>query len=64
MIKLTSPKDEEFYINEDLIEKAEEHGDFTVLFLVNGRKYLCKEPMSEVINRIVRFKRMVNDQWT
>jgi len=38
MIKLTSPKDEEFYLNEDLIEKAEERGDFTVLFLVNGHK--------------------------
>jgi len=64
MIKLTSPKDEEFYINEDLIEKAEERGDFTVLFLVNGHKYLCKESVSEIIKRIVRFKNMVRDQWT
>jgi len=64
MIKLTSPKDEEFYLNEDLIEKAEERGDFTVLFLVNGHKYLCKESVNEIIKRIVRFKNMVRDQWT
>ncbi|WP_018962666.1 flagellar FlbD family protein [Coprothermobacter platensis] len=64
MIKLTSPKDEEFYLNEDLIEKAEEHGEFTVLFLMNGHKYLCKESMSEIIKLISRYKNMEKDQWT
>jgi flagellar protein FlbD len=64
MIKLTSPKGEEFYLNEDLIEKAEEHGDFTVLFLINGHKYLCKENMSEIIRLISKFKNMGMNSWT
>ena len=55
MIKLTSLAGSEIYINPDLIETIEETPD-THITLMNGNRYLVKEPARWVVERIIVFR--------
>jgi len=61
MIRLTSLNNKEFYLNEDNIEKIEEVPD-TVITMSNDKKYLVKENIDEVMERILQFKRRYFDK--
>lgn len=58
MIKVTRLNGSELTINADLIETMEATPD-TVLTLVNEHKWVVKEPVEEVIERIVAYKRRI-----
>ncbi len=58
MIRLTRLQGKEFYINADLIEMIEETPD-TVITLINGTKYVVKEKVNEVIQRIIKYKKEI-----
>ncbi|AWZ48202.1 endoflagellar protein [Clostridiaceae bacterium 14S0207] len=61
MIRVTSLNNKEFYLNEDNIEKIEEVPD-TVITMSNDKKYLVKENIDEVMERILQFKRRYFDK--
>lgn len=58
MIKLVGLNNKEFYLNENHIEKIESVPE-TVLTLSNGKKYIVKESIDEVISSIVEFKKRI-----
>lgn len=56
MIELTRLNGSVFVLNADLIETIEATPD-TVISLVTGKKYVVREKVAEVIDRIVEFRR-------
>ncbi|WP_438316713.1 flagellar FlbD family protein [Candidatus Caldatribacterium sp. SIUC1] len=56
MIALTRLNGSVFVLNADLIETIEATPD-TVISLVTGKKYVVREKVEEVIDRIVAFRR-------
>ncbi len=58
MIKLTNLKGESFVLNDDYIETIESRPD-TVIKLFNGKKYVVRESIDEVIQRVVEYKRRI-----
>lgn len=62
MIKLTrlnkKQQKETFMLNCELIETVEELPDTTIK-LLNGNRYVVEEPISEVISRVIAFKRSI-----
>ena len=56
MIALTRLNGSVFVLNADLIETIEATPD-TVISLVTGKKYVVREKVEEVIDRIVEFRR-------
>lgn len=56
MIKITRFNGEEFVVNCDMIETVEETPD-TVITLTNGHKFLARENVDEIIEKVVKFKR-------
>ncbi|MDR1944394.1 MAG: flagellar FlbD family protein [Synergistaceae bacterium] len=56
MIELTRMKGERFAVNSDQIEIIEETPD-TIVTMLNGHKYIVKEPVREIISRIESFRR-------
>ena len=59
MIYITRLNDKQVYINPDLIEIMEETPDTTIT-LTTGRKFIAKESIEDIIERIVEFKRRFN----
>ena len=55
MIRVTRLNGEQFALNPDLIERVEAHPD-TVAFLVDGRKYVVKESVDEVLQEIREYR--------
>jgi flagellar protein FlbD len=60
LIKLTGLNHKEVIINSIAIEKIEEVPE-TVITLLNGNKYLVEESADEVIDKIIAFKKRIND---
>jgi flagellar protein FlbD len=58
MIVLTKLRGERFTLNCDLIETITENPDTTIL-LTNGSLHIVKEPMQEVIDKTVEFRRRI-----
>jgi flagellar protein FlbD len=61
MIKLTrlnKNKKQTFMLNCDLIETVEELPDTTIK-LLNGNRYVVDDPVSEVIAKVIAFKRSI-----
>ena len=58
MIVLTKLRGERFTLNCDLIETITENPDTTIL-LPNGSLHIVKEPMQEVIDKTVEFRRRI-----
>ena len=55
MIRVTRLNGERFALNPDLIERVEAHPD-TVVFLVDGTKYVVKESVDEVLLEIREYR--------
>ena len=55
MIRVTRLNGEQFALNPDLIERVEAHPD-TVVFLVDGTKYVVKETVDDVLREIREYR--------
>ncbi|MGY1741578.1 MULTISPECIES: flagellar FlbD family protein [unclassified Blastococcus] len=55
MIRVTRLNGEQFALNPDLIERVEGHPD-TVVFLVDGTKYVVRESVDEVLTEIREYR--------
>ena len=55
MIRVTRLNGEQFALNPDLIERVEAHPD-TVVFLVDGTKYVVKETVDELLQEIREYR--------
>ncbi|AFV02559.1 Flagellar protein FlbD [Dehalobacter sp. UNSWDHB] len=62
MIYLTRLNNKEFTINPDLIETAEATPD-TVITLTTEKKYVVKESIDELIERIAEFRRRCHPEF-
>ena len=58
MIQLTRLNNSAITINSDLIKSAEASPD-TVITLLNGEKIIVREAVSELVTRVVDFRRRV-----
>lgn len=61
MIKLTRLNGEEFVINGDLIEIVDANPD-TVITLINEHKFVVREKIDEVIEKVIEYKRQAGLQ--
>ncbi len=59
MIRLTNLGGREFVLNADYIETIESKPD-TLIKLFNEKKYIVKESVDEVIQRVVEYKRKIS----
>lgn len=58
MIRITRMDGRQLYVNCDLIEWIEATPDTTIK-LQSGKNIICSEKPSEVINRVIEFRRRV-----
>jgi flagellar protein FlbD len=58
MIQLTRLNNSSLIVNSDLIKFVEQSPD-TVITLLNGEKIIVRESVSQVLERIVRFRQAV-----
>jgi flagellar protein FlbD len=58
MVKVTRLNGSEFFINPELIQFIEETPD-TVITLTNHDKIVVKEPVQEIIKKVIEYARMV-----
>ena len=58
MIRLTRLDNHEMVVNADLVESLEATPD-TIISMTTGRKIVVKEPVDEVIKRIIEFRRRI-----
>ena len=56
MIDVTGLNKKVFYLNEDNIEKLEEVPE-TVITMINDKKFIVKDSVEEILDKIVSFKR-------
>ncbi|AYD40677.1 endoflagellar protein [Clostridium fermenticellae] len=63
MIRVTGLDNKEFLLNADHIEKLEQIPE-SLIVLTNGRKYLVKETIEEIVNRVIEYKRKIFIQYT
>ena len=61
MIELTRLNGEKFLINSDLIEIVYANPD-TVITLINEHKFVVKEDMAQVVQKIIEYKRQAGLQ--
>ena len=55
MIKLTGLNGSVYFLNSDLMETVEATPD-TVVTAVDGKRYVCRESVDEVIRKVVEFE--------
>ena len=55
MIRVTRLNGEQFALNPDLVERVEGHPD-TVVFLVDGTKYVVRESVEDVLTEIREYR--------
>jgi flagellar protein FlbD len=58
MIRLTRLDGHELVVNADLVEYLEATPD-TIITLSTGRKFVVKEPVDEVIKKVIEFRRRI-----
>ena len=61
MIKLTRLNGEGFFVNGDLIEIVDANPD-TVITLITEHKFVVKEKIDEVIEKVIEYKRQAGLQ--
>lgn len=61
VIPVTRLNGQTIIINLDLIETLEQTPD-TVITLTNGKKFVVRESVNEIVAEIVRFKRLVSQK--
>ena len=59
MIILRNLRGDEFAVNCDLIETISENPDTTML-LTNGKMYIVRESMQEVIDKTIQYRQRIN----
>ena len=60
MIYLRRLNNKEFVINDEMIESIESKPD-TIITMYNGNKIVVKDSVSEVIKKIVEYRRKINE---
>jgi flagellar protein FlbD len=60
MIELKKLNDQSFIVNSDLIEFIEKTPD-TVITLTTGRKIVVRESVDEVVKRVIKYRRFINE---
>lgn len=55
MIKVTRFNGSQFVLNSELIETIEETPD-TIITTTNGKKFVVKENIEEIIEKVVKYK--------
>ncbi len=58
MIKVTKFNKEELVLNAELIESIDATPD-TGITLLNGKRYVVRESVDQVIQKVIEFKRMI-----
>jgi flagellar protein FlbD len=58
MIRVSRLDGSEFLVNAELIETAEATPD-TVLTLVDGKKLIIQQPLDELVERIIAYRRRI-----
>ena len=58
MIRLHRLNGQEVVVNAELIENVESHPD-TVIQLATGNRFIVKESVSEVVQRVVEYRKTV-----
>lgn len=58
MISVTRFNDTKIVINADIIQSVEETPD-TVITLTTGTKYIVKESISDIVDRVIEYKRKI-----
>lgn len=58
MIELTDLSNKNYILNSDLIETIEAVPD-TKILLTNGKKYLVKESVDEVVDKVMNYKKKI-----
>lgn len=58
MIKLTLYNDSDVIVNAELIESIEKTPD-TLVSLVTGKKLMVKEPVEDVISKVIMYRRLI-----
>ena len=58
MIEVTKLNDEKFVLNAELIKTVEETPD-TVITITTGNKYIVKESVEDVIQKVVTYKKKI-----
>ena len=59
MIQLTRINHTPVVLNSDLIEHIEATPD-TVISLTNGQKLMVREPVEEIVNKVIAFRRAIH----
>ena len=59
MIHLHRLNGQETVVNAELLESIESHGAETVLTLATGNKIVVREPVTEVIQKAIEYKKTV-----
>ncbi len=59
MIKLHRLNGQETVVNAELIESIESHGIETVLAMATGNKIVVREPVTEVVQKAIEYKKTV-----
>jgi len=59
MILVTSLQNETFVINAELIELVEAMPD-TIMTLSTGKKIIVQEPIEEILQRVIDYRRKIN----
>ena len=58
MIEVTKLNDDKFVLNAELIKTVEETPD-TVITITTGNKYIVKESVEDVIQKVVTYKKKI-----
>ncbi|MFG0285424.1 MAG: flagellar FlbD family protein [Phycisphaerales bacterium JB039] len=58
MIELTRLNGQKFVVNAELIRTVEENPD-TTLTLISGDHLIVKEPMREIVRRVIEYGRLL-----
>lgn len=58
MIEVTKLNDDKFVLNAELIKTVEETPD-TVITITTGNKYIVKESVEDVIQKVVTYKKRI-----
>ena len=59
MIAVTKLNGEHFMVNAELVELVESTPD-TIVSLTTGKKYMVRETVDEIVDRIIQYRRQIS----
>ena len=59
MIEVTKLNGEQFMVNAELVELVESTPD-TIVSLTTGKKYMVRETVDEIVDRIIQYRRQIS----